>query len=148
MLAGAKRRQPRPRGIAPGSGLQEEESVDDKQRNGQGLTRILRAARCSREGLRAAWRNEAAFRQEAILAAILMPLALWLGESGVERALLGGSLILVLVVELLNSAIEAAIDRIGPERHELGGRAKDLSSAAVGCALAAGIFVWLCVLWP
>ena len=91
MLAGAKGRQPRPRGIAPGSGLQEEESVDDKQRNGQGLTRILRAARCSREGLRAAWRNEAAFRQEAILAAILMPLALWLGDSGVERALLAAS---------------------------------------------------------
>lgn len=122
--------------------------MNEKQRNGQGLARILRAARCSREGLRAAWKNEAAFRQEAILTLILMPVALWLGENGVERALLGGSLLLVLVVELLNSAIEAAIDRIGPERHELAGRAKDLSSAAVACTFGMGIFVWLCVLWP
>lgn len=134
--------------FSPARTLKQEGYVNDKQRNGQGLARILRAARCSREGLRAAWKNEAAFRQEALLTLILMPLALWLGEDGVERALLGGSLLLVLVVELLNSAIEAAIDRIGPERHELAGRAKDLSSAAVACTLGMGIFVWVCVLWP
>lgn len=124
------------------------DSVSGKLQNGRGFARILRAARCSLAGINAAWRNEDAFRQEAIAAIILMPVALWLGENGVERALLVGSLLLVLVVELLNSAIEAAIDRIGPERHELAGRAKDLSSAAVGCTLGTVIMVWLCVLWP
>ena len=122
--------------------------MSGKLQNGQGFVRILRAARCSWAWLHAAWRNEEAFRQEAIAAIVLMPFALWLGENGVERALLGGSLVLVLVVELLNSAIEAAIDRIGPERHELAGRAKDLSSAAVGCTICVVIMVWLCVLWP
>ncbi|MDO5674886.1 MAG: diacylglycerol kinase [bacterium] len=119
-----------------------------KLQNGQGLGRILRAAQCSKAGLQAAWRNEAAFRQEAITTMILMPFALWLGENGVERALLGGSLLLMLVVELLNSAIEAAVDRIGLERHELAGRAKDLGSAAVGCTVFVVVMVWLLVLWP
>lgn len=128
--------------------MREGESVSVNLQNGQGLARILRAAQCSWAGLQAAWRNEAAFRQEAIVAALLMPFALWLGENGVERALLGGSLVLVLVIELLNSAIEAAVDRIGPERHELAGRAKDLSSAAVGCTITAVVFLWVCVLWP
>ncbi|NLZ18042.1 MAG: diacylglycerol kinase [Desulfobulbaceae bacterium] len=122
--------------------------MNDKRQNGQGLARIVRATRCSWAGLLAAWENEAAFRQEAIMVIVLLPLALWLGENGVERALLGGSLLLVLIVELLNSSIEAAVDRIGPERHELSGRAKDLGSAAVGCAIGVVAFVWLCVLWP
>ncbi len=122
--------------------------MNDKQKNGQGLARLLRAARCSWAGLGAAWRNEEAFRQEALMVVVLMPLALWLGENGIERALLGASLLLVLVVELLNSSIEATVDRIGLERHELAGRAKDIGSAAVGCAIAVGVFVWVCVLWP
>lgn len=122
--------------------------MNDIRKNGQGLARIVRATRCSWAGLLAAWENEAAFRQEAIMVIVLLPLALWLGENGVERALLGGSLLLVLIVELLNSSIEAAVDRIGPERHELSGRAKDLGSAAVGCAIGVVVFVWICVLWP
>ena len=122
--------------------------MSGKLQNGQGFVRILRAARCSWAGLHAAWNHEEAVRQEAIAAFVLMPFALWLGENGVERALLGGSLVLLLVVELLNSAIEAVVDRIGPERHELAGRAKDLSSAAVGCAITVVVLVWICVLWP
>ncbi len=84
-----------------------------------GLTRILRAFGYSLQGLRAAFRHEAAFRQELVLAVLLLPLGLWLGEGGVERALLAGSWVLVLIVELLNSAIEATVDRFGPEHHEL-----------------------------
>ena len=122
--------------------------MNEKQQNGQGIARIIRAAQYSWAGLHAAWKNEAAFRQEAITAMVLLPFALWLGESGVERALLGGRLLLVLVVELLNSSIEAAVDRIGPERHELAGRAKDLSSAAVGCTIMGVVFVWVSLLWP
>ena len=110
--------------------------------------RVWRAFGWSMAGLRAAWRNEAAFRQEAVLCVALVPLALWLGGSGVERALLLGSLALVLVAELLNSAVEAVVDRIGPEQHELSGRAKDLGSAAVFISLANVITVWLCVLLP
>ncbi len=109
--------------------------------------RLVTATRCSLAGLRAAWRNEAAFRQEAVAAVILLPTALWLGTNAVETVLLAGTVLLVLIVELLNSAIEATIDRIGPERHELSGRAKDLGSAAVMlslalCALTWGWFVW------
>jgi diacylglycerol kinase (ATP) len=99
-------------------------------------------------GLRAALRNEAAFRQEAALCVVLTPIALWLGGSGVERALMVGSLALVLVTELLNSAVEAVVDRIGPEHHELSGRAKDIGSAAVFFSLANVVAVWLLVLTP
>ena len=115
--------------------------------NGQGLVRILKATACTWAGLRAAWRHEAAFRQEALAAAFFLPLGLWLGDSGVERALLTGSVLLVPVVELLNSAVEAVVDRIGPERHELSGRAKDLGSAAVAGAIGLAVLVWVCVLW-
>jgi diacylglycerol kinase (ATP) len=108
--------------------------------------RIVRAAGYSISGLRAAIHKEAAFRQELILFAILAPLGLWLGRNGVERALLVGSLFLVLIVELLNSAIEAAIDRIGMERHKLSGRAKDMGSAAVYLSLLLVIVVWTLVL--
>ncbi len=86
--------------------------------------------------MRAAFRHEAAFRQELLLAILLVPLGLWLGDGGVERALLVGSWILVMIVELLNSAIEATVDRFGPEHHELSGRAKDIGSAAVFCRSA------------
>jgi diacylglycerol kinase (ATP) len=111
-----------------------------------GLRRVLNATRYSLEGLAAAARHEAAFRQELLLAIVLVPLGLWLGNDGVERALLAGSVLLVLVVELLNSAVEAAVDRISPEHHPLAKRAKDLGSAAVMLSLAGAAVVWLLVL--
>ncbi|MDD3649976.1 diacylglycerol kinase [Immundisolibacter sp.] len=110
-----------------------------------GLGRIARAAGYSFNGLRAAFAGEEAFRQELLIVAILSPLGWWLGRSAVERALLIASLLLLLIVELLNSAIEAAIDRIGPERHELSGRAKDMGSAAVFVALVLTGVVWLSI---
>jgi diacylglycerol kinase (ATP) len=112
-----------------------------------GLRRLVSATRYSLAGLRAAWRHEAAFRQECALAAILIPAGLWLGRSAVERALLIGVCLLVLVVELLNSAIEAVVDRIGPESHALSGRAKDLGSAAVLMSLMLAAIVWALVAW-
>ena len=99
--------------------------------------RIVRAARYSFAGLRSAVAGEAAFRQELILAALLTPAAIWLGENGVERALMVGVLLLVLIVELVNSAIEAVVDRVGKEFHDLSWRAKDLGSAAVFISLVA-----------
>ncbi|HEU4646549.1 MAG TPA: diacylglycerol kinase, partial [Burkholderiales bacterium] len=96
-----------------------------------GVQRMINAARYSLEGLAAAARHENAFRQELLLAAVLVPLGLWLGHDGVERALLVGSMLMVLVVELLNSAVEATVDRVSLEDHRLAKRAKDLGSAAV-----------------
>jgi diacylglycerol kinase (ATP) len=110
------------------------------------LGRIVRALGFSLQGLRAAWRHEAAFRQEVLVAVLLVPLGLWLGTDGVERALLVGSWLLVMIVELLNSAIEAVVDRIGTESHELSGRAKDVGSAAVLVAIALAVLVWVLVL--
>ena len=106
------------------------------------LARILRAFGYSWLGLKAAVRHPA-FRTELIAAAIMAPLALMLTSDGVERSLLIGSLLLVLIVELLNTGIETAIDRISPERHELSGRAKDMGSAAVLLALINAALVWL-----
>lgn len=111
-----------------------------------GLRRVLNAAGYSWAGLAAAFRHEDAFRQEAFLALLLVPLALYLGETGIERALLIGSLLLVLIVELLNSAVEAAVDRISLEHHELIKRAKDMGSAAVMLALVNVAAVWGLVL--
>jgi diacylglycerol kinase (ATP) len=113
-----------------------------------GLRRILNATRYSLEGVAAAARHEAAFRQELLLAAALVPLGLWLGADGVERALLAGSVLMVLVVELLNSAVEAVVDRASPEHHELAKRAKDYGSAAVMIALATTGLVWVLLLLP
>jgi diacylglycerol kinase (ATP) len=113
-----------------------------------GVRRLVNATRNSLEGLAAAVRHEAAFRQELLLAAVLVPLGLWLGNDGVERALLVGSMLMVLVVELLNSAIEAVVDRVSLENHELARRAKDYGSAAVMMALAATATVWLLLLLP
>ena len=113
-----------------------------------GLRRILNATRYSLEGVAAAARHEAAFRQELLLAAVLVPLGLWLGADGVERALLAGSVLMVLVVELLNSAVEAVVDRASPEHHELAKRAKDYGSAAVMIALAITGLVWVLLLLP
>lgn len=96
-------------------------------------------------GLRAGW-NETAFRQESVAALLMLPLAWWLGSTWVETALLAGSVILVLVVELLNTAVEAAIDRIGPEWHALSKRAKDMGSAAVLLSLLLTAGVWLAAL--
>ena len=111
-----------------------------------GLQRLVNATRYSIAGLAAAARHEDAFRQELMLAAVLVPLGLWLGESGVERALLVGSMLLVLVVELLNSAVEATVDRVSLDDHSLAKRAKDIGSAAVMLALVNTAAVWLLVL--
>lgn len=112
-----------------------------------GFTRVFKAARVSWMGLAGAFREEAAFRQELALALVVIPLGLWLGRNGVERALLVAPMFLVLVVELVNSAIEATIDRIGRERHELSGLAKDIGSAAVFMSLLLLAVVWTLVLW-
>lgn len=114
--------------------------------NGKGLARLIRAMTCSRAGLTAAWKNEEAFRQEVILALVLIPLGLWLGDSGVERALLVGSLVLVVLVELLNTAVEVVVNRISTGHHALSGLAKDLGSAAVLVSLVHAVIVWLLVL--
>ena len=113
----------------------------------RGLTHILQAAGYSAKGLKAALAHEEAFRLELMAAALLMPLGLWLGNGGVEKALLAGCLMIVLMVELLNSALEAVVDRVGTEFHPLSGRAKDLGSAAVMMALVNVILVWTLVLW-
>ena len=114
----------------------------------QGLTRLFNALGYSRDGIAAAWRNEAAFREEVLLAAITIPLALYLGKTGIERALMVGSIILILIVEILNSAVEAVVDKASPEKHELAKRAKDMGSAAVLFSLINAATVWACVLWP
>lgn len=110
-----------------------------------GLRRIWVATRYSLLGLNNAVRTESSFRQELAAAVVLIPLAIWLGSNGVERALLVGSLLLVLVVEILNSAIERVVDRHGDEIHPLSGQAKDLGSAAVFIALVNVVVVWLFV---
>ena len=110
--------------------------------------RILLATRWSLQGLRAAWLHESSFRLEVYLLVVLGPLALVLGETGVERALLLGSCLMVLGVELLNSAIEAVIERYGAEHHELAGRAKDMGSAAVFVLMINVVLTWALVLWP
>ncbi len=112
----------------------------------KGLTRILRAAGASYKGLRGAYLEEAAFRQELALSVLVIPLGLWLGRTGVERALLVAPMLLVLIVELLNSAVEATVDRIGLERHVLAGLAKDIGSAAVLMSFVLLGVVWLLVL--
>ncbi len=115
--------------------------------NGIGLARLRNAAVCSRNGLIYIWRHEAAFRQEALLCLFCIPVALFFGGNGCERAVLIGSLCMILVVEILNTAIECAIDRIGREHHELSGAAKDLGSTAVALTLGGTGIVWLLVLW-
>jgi diacylglycerol kinase (ATP) len=116
------------------------------QKTRKGLSRILHAGGYSMQGLRAGW-GETAFRQEAILSLVLMPLAFWLGQNWVETALLAGTVLLVMIVELLNTCVESAIDRIGPEWHDLSKRAKDMGSAAVLLSLLLCTGVWLAALW-
>ena len=114
--------------------------------NAIGLKRMINAYHFSIAGLKAAWKHEAAFRQEIILLIIAIPCALWLGESGVEILLLIGCIVLILLVELLNSAIEAVVDRIGLEQHELSGRAKDIASAAVTLSIIWAMITWVFIL--
>ncbi|TXH36033.1 MAG: diacylglycerol kinase [Burkholderiaceae bacterium] len=112
-----------------------------------GVGRIFRAMRYSAQGFQAAFLHEAAFRQELLLGLFLVPAAFWLGRSLQETCLLLASYVLVLLVELVNSAIEAVVDRFGPERHELAGRAKDLGSAAVMLAFLLLALAWGPVAW-
>ena len=113
-----------------------------------GPGRVVRALGYSLEGLAAAWRSEGAFRQEVICAVVLIPIACIAPATVVERVLLVGSVLLVLMVELLNSSVEAAIDRISAERHPLSKKAKDAGSAAVFVAIVAGTLAWLAILGP
>lgn len=112
-----------------------------------GIDRVIRAVGYSIDGLQGAYHGESAFRQEFWLAVVLLPLAVWLGQGWVEVALLAGSVILVLVVELLNSAVEAAIDRISFELHDLSKRAKDIGSAAVFLSLLLCAGIWCAAVW-
>jgi diacylglycerol kinase (ATP) len=111
-----------------------------------GITRLLRAFGYSFQGFRQVWREEAAFRQEVGLALLVIPGGLYLGRSGVERALLVSPMLMILVVEILNSAVEAVVDRSGTERHPLAGMAKDMGSAAVMLSFALLGTVWLLIL--
>ena len=116
------------------------------QKARKGLERVWHATLISLHGLRAGW-SEPAFRQEAVMAIVMIPASFWLGRGWVEVALLAGSAILVMIVELLNTAVEAAIDRIGPEWHDLSKRAKDMGSAAVLLSIALCGGIWLAALW-
>ncbi len=122
------------------------DEVVNPQKLRTGVSRVWHAAGFSLAGLRAGW-TETSFRLEACLAFVLLPLAFWLGRGWVEVALLGGSVLLVLIVELLNTAVESAVDRIGLERHDLSKRAKDMGSAAVLLALLLAGGIWLAALF-
>ncbi|HET7924745.1 MAG TPA: diacylglycerol kinase [Rhodanobacteraceae bacterium] len=112
-----------------------------------GIRRIINATFFSMAGFRAAWRDEAAFRQELLLCVVLIPTAFWLGRTAVERSLLIGSCLIVLIVELLNTGIENVVDRFGEERHRLSGQAKDLGSAAVFTSLMLTLVIWTLIAW-
>ena len=112
-----------------------------------GITRIINAAGYSWLGFKAAYKYESAFRQELWLAIILIPAGIYLGETLIDKAILVCSVLFVLVVELLNSALESVVDRIGDEHHELSGRAKDMGSSAVFLAITITIIIWLAVLY-
>jgi diacylglycerol kinase (ATP) len=111
-----------------------------------GITRLIKAGQYSWQGFKAAYKHEEAFRQEVWTLCLAVPLALWLGDNGMEKALMIGSVSLLLIVELLNSAVEAVVDRIGMENHELSGRAKDIGSAAVMLTIINAVVVWLLML--
>ncbi len=114
----------------------------------RGLRRIFNAFDCSMEGFRKCFKYEEAFRQEVFASFAVVPLGFWLGDGGVERALLVGSWLIVLIVELLNSSVEAVVDRVGTEHHKLSGRAKDIASAAVFMSIVFTAAVWALVLLP
>jgi diacylglycerol kinase (ATP) len=121
-------------------------SPANQQKLRTGLDRVRHAAGYSLAGLRAGW-GETAFRQETLAAIVLIPLAFWLGRTWVEAALLAGSVLIVMIVELLNTGIETAIDRIGPEWHDLSKRAKDMGSAAVLLSLVLCSGIWVAALY-
>lgn len=112
-----------------------------------GFKRVIKATGYSMQGLKAAFKHEAAFRQELVLALVLAPIACILDVSQTERMLMILSLFIVLIAELMNSAVEAVVDRIGPEMHELAGRAKDIGSATVFVALVLVVYIWAEVLF-
>ncbi len=124
----------------------ENNQVVNPQKARTGLSRVWHATGYSIEGLKAGW-GETAFRQEALAAFVLLPLSFWLGNTWTEVALLAGSVLLVMIVELLNTGIETAIDRIGPEWHDLSKRAKDMGSAAVLLSLLLCAGVWMGAIW-
>lgn len=124
----------------------QEREAPTAQKQRHGLSRLVHAFGYSLEGLRAGW-GETALRQEMVAAVLLLPLAFWVGQSWLEIALLCGAVVLVLIVELLNTGIETAIDRIGPEWHALSKRAKDMGSAAVLLSLLLCGGIWAAALW-
>ncbi len=130
-----------------GSSIRDDPHLESPFKGKTGLVRLWNAFHYSRAGFAAAFRNEDAFRQEVLLAAVLIPLAFFVSSNGIGRAMLVGSVLLVLVVELLNSAIEATVDRISTERHLLAKRAKDIGSAAVLLALVNLAAVWALVIF-
>ena len=115
--------------------------------NGTGFGRVIKAFKCSMLGFSAAIKHESAFRQELLLAAILLPISFFIASTGTQLALLIGALIIVLLAEIINSAIEAVVDRVGTEHHELSGRAKDLGSSAVFLALTLCFVVWAGIIY-
>ena len=129
-----------------GSAMPPTGSAVNPQKQRKGLSRILHATRYSWAGLQAGW-NEPAFRQECVLALILLPAAFFVGKSWAETALLAASVVAVMVVELLNTAVESVVDRVGPEWHQLSKRAKDIGSAAVLLSLLLCMGIWGAALW-
>ncbi|MCB1531105.1 MAG: diacylglycerol kinase [Rhodospirillales bacterium] len=121
-----------------------EKKIPEKQK---GVTRLAKALTHSINGFKACFRTEEAFRQEVALAALLLPAGLWLGENGLEKSLLAGSVFIVLIVEMLNTAVERAIDRISLDHHPLSGEAKDMGSSAVLLSLILMGAVWTLVLF-
>jgi diacylglycerol kinase (ATP) len=115
--------------------------------NEKGIKRFFNAILFSMAGFKAAWANEEAFRQETVIGIMAIALAFWLGESSTDKVLLIGSVVLILFAELINSAIEAVVDRVGTEHHELAGRAKDLGSASVMIMILMAILTWLIILF-
>lgn len=112
-----------------------------------GVKRWIKALGFTWQGLKATYKNEEAFRQEVFLLVVSTPIALWLGDTGIEKALMISSVLLLMIVELLNSGIEAVVDRFGGEIHELSGRAKDMGSAAVFIAMINAVVIWLFILF-
>jgi diacylglycerol kinase (ATP) len=140
---------PQPGGIFPESATRIDPSADapvNPQKNRKGLNRVWHATGYSIAGLRAGW-NETAFRQEALASIVLLPAAFWLGRGWVETVLLAGTVVLIMIIELLNTGIETAIDRIGPEWHDLSKRAKDMGSAAVLLSFLLCTATWLMALY-
>ncbi len=127
-------------------GLDHDREPVNAQKLRSGVSRMWHAFGYSLAGLRSGW-GETAFRQEALAAIVMVPLAFWVGQTWMETALLAGSVMLVMVVELLNTGIETAIDRIGPEWHDLSKRAKDMGSAAVLLSLVLCVAIWLSAAW-